>query len=58
MQDPKGVVFIKKCFIAKITAVISAAVVLLCGCSPMFTDSNTPYEPESPAPAPHEGIFI
>ena len=56
--EPKGAVFIKKCINVKITAVILAAVLLLCGCSALFTDRNIPYEPESPTPAPHDGIFI
>lgn len=58
LQNPKGAVFIKKSINVKITAVISAAVLMLCGCSALFTNRNVPYEPESPAPAPHDGIFI
>lgn len=58
MHDLKGAVFIKKSINVKITAVILAAVMLLCGCSALFNDKNVPYEPESPAPTPHDGIFI
>jgi hypothetical protein len=34
---------------------IMALTLLLCGCSP---DGNQPYEPDTPAPAAHEGEFV
>ena len=56
--EHKRAVFINKYIKSKITTVILAVLLWLCGCSALFTDRNIPYEPESPTPAPHDGIFI
>ena len=38
--------------------ILSLAALLLVGCNPVGEPENIPYEPDTPAPDPHVGVFV
>ncbi len=55
MFRKRGSRFRRRCVAAAVIAALCAGLALsICGCA----DRNYPYEPDSPAPAPHDGTFV
>ena len=50
--------FRRRMLFAALALLCAGLALLLCACGGGHVDKNYPYEPDTPAPSPHEGTFV